>query len=156
MPFRCGVIEDSFDTLTHLPNRRYFSQEINRVLGGPEGLEPCAIFFIDLDIFKDVNDSLGHGVGDKLLCSIALRMRSRMPVGALACRFGGDEFVVMVPGHQRRADCQKLAEKLIAEFSSPVLVDGHQINVGASIGIALCPENGREFNQLLETIGAAG
>ncbi len=145
----------SFDALTHLPNRRYFSHEVNRMLGGADGLEPCSVFFIDLDNFKDVNDSLGHAVGDKLLCSIALRMRSRMPTNALACRFGGDEFVVMVPGRLRRKDCQKFAERLIAEISNPVLVDGHQINVGASVGIAQCPANGRDFNQLLKVSDVA-
>ncbi|MGI9400963.1 MAG: putative bifunctional diguanylate cyclase/phosphodiesterase [Rhizobiaceae bacterium] len=145
----------SFDALTHLPNRRYFSHEVNRMLGGGDGLDPCSVFFVDLDNFKDVNDSLGHAVGDKLLCSIALRMRSRMPSNALACRFGGDEFVIMIPGKLRRKDCQKFAEKLIAEISNPVLIDGHQINVGASVGIAQCPANGQDFNQLLKVSDVA-
>ncbi|MCG6858876.1 MAG: EAL domain-containing protein [Salaquimonas sp.] len=145
----------SFDPLTHLPNRRFFMSEVNRVLGGVDGLDPCTVFFVDLDNFKDINDTLGHTVGDKLLCSVALRMRSSMPEKAMACRFGGDEFVVVVPGKLSRPDCSAFAEKLIEEISKPALIDGNQLIVGASIGIAQCPVNGNDYSQLLKVSDVA-
>jgi diguanylate cyclase (GGDEF)-like protein len=140
----------SFDPLTHLLNRRFFAHEVNRLLGGSDGLAPCTVFFIDLDNFKDVNDSLGHGIGDKLLCAVALRMRSRMPENSMVCRFGGDEFIILVPGKMKRKECAAFAEMMIGEISKPMVVDGHNLTVGASIGIARCPENGRDYNQLLK------
>jgi len=140
----------SFDSLTHLLNRRFFAHEVNRLLGGGDGLAPCTVFFIDLDDFKDVNDSLGHGIGDKLLCAVALRMRSRMPENSMICRFGGDEFIILVPGKMKRRECADFAELVIKEIAKPMVVDGHNLAVGASIGIARCPENGRDYNQLLK------
>lgn len=145
----------SFDPLTHLPNRRFFAMEINRVLQEGEGLGPCSIFFVDLDNFKDVNDLLGHTIGDKLLCSVALRMRSRMPERGMVCRFGGDEFVIVVPGRMQRRECSAFAELLIEEISKPMVIDGNNLSVGASIGIAQCPANGRDYNHLLKVSDVA-
>ncbi len=145
----------SFDPLTHLPNRRYFAIEINRLLLGDNGLEPCTLFFVDLDNFKDVNDTLGHTIGDKLLCAVALRMRSRMPENGMVCRFGGDEFVIVVPGKMRRKDISAFAELMIAELSKSMVIDGHLLAVGASIGIAQSPGNGRDYNHLLKVADMA-
>jgi diguanylate cyclase (GGDEF)-like protein len=145
----------SYDPLTHLPNRRHFSTEINRVLGGPEGLGYCTFFFVDLDNFKDVNDTLGHAIGDKLLCSVALRMRARLPGGAMVCRFGGDEFVVVIPGKLSLGDCRNFASELLDEIANPVLIDGNYLMIGASIGVARCPENGRDYSQLLKASDVA-
>lgn len=145
----------SFDPLTHLPNRRFFMAEVNRLLGGKDGLEPCTVFFVDLDNFKDVNDSLGHAIGDKLLCSIALRLRARMPDSGMACRFGGDEFVLVIPGKMRRSECQSLAGGLIEEISKTVVIDGHSLTIGASIGISQSPANGRDYNSLLKVSDVA-
>jgi diguanylate cyclase (GGDEF)-like protein len=145
----------SFDPLTHLPNRRFFMNEVNRTLGGAGGLDPCTLLFVDLDNFKDINDTLGHSAGDKLLCSVALRIRAQMPENAMACRFGGDEFVIVIPGRMRSKDCAAIAEQLIAEISRPVLVDGTSLNVGASIGIAQCPANGRDYAHLLKVADVA-
>ncbi|MEZ5871228.1 MAG: EAL domain-containing protein [Nitratireductor sp.] len=140
----------SFDPLTHLPNRRFFMGEVNRVLGSVDGLLPCAFLFVDLDNFKDVNDALGHSVGDKLLCSVALRIRWHMPEKAMVCRFGGDEFIIVIPGRVLRKECSELANLLIEEISKTVHVDGHRLSIGASIGIAQSPENGGEYTQLLK------
>ncbi len=145
----------SFDPLTHLPNRRYFAHEINRLLSNESGLLPCTLYFIDLDNFKDVNDALGHAIGDKLLCTVALRMRSRMPENGMVCRFGGDEFVIVVPGKLRRKDSSAFAEMMIAELSKSMVIDGHLLAVGASIGIAQSPNNGRDYNHLLKVADMA-
>jgi predicted signal transduction protein with EAL and GGDEF domain len=82
-------------------------------------------------------------------------MRSSMPEKAMACRFGGDEFVVVVPGKLSRPDCSAFAEKLIEEISKPALIDGNQLIVGASIGIAQCPVNGNDYSQLLKVSDVA-
>lgn len=145
----------SFDPLTHLPNRRFFAHEVNRVLGMPEGLGPCTLLFVDLDNFKDINDSLGHAIGDKLLCSIALRMRSRMSDKAMICRFGGDEFVIVVPGRQRRKEARAFAEAIIEEVAKPLNIDGHLLTIGASIGISQSPANGSEYSHLLKVADMA-
>lgn len=140
----------NFDSLTHLPNRRYFTEIVkNRIR--EEGKEDrYSLYFADLDNFKDINDSLGHPVGDKLICAVSLRMKSCMPEDGLICRFGGDEFVIMLPAVTDRKDCREFAEKMIEEVSKPILIDGHLIIVGTSVGIALCPENGTDFDQLLK------
>ncbi len=145
----------SFDPLTHLPNRRFFASEVNRVLSSADGLAACTFLFVDLDNFKDVNDTLGHSTGDKLLCSVALRLRAAMPERALVCRFGGDEFVIVAPGKMTRLECVTLAETLIEEIGKVSVIDGHHLSIGASIGIARCPANGRDYNQLLKVSDVA-
>lgn len=89
-------------------------------------------------------------MGDKLLCAVSLRMKSCLPEGAMICRFGGDEFVMVLPEVVSELDCEKFARRLIAEVSKPVLIDGHLIIVGSSVGIALCPKNSGDFDQLLK------
>ena len=145
----------SYDPLTHLPNRRFFMSEVDRLIGNGDVLDPCAVFFVDLDDFKTVNDTLGHSIGDKLLCAIALRLRAQMPNKSMICRFGGDEFVILVPGKLSKKKCGEFADRIIQELSSPIEIDEHKLTVGASIGIALCPENGQDSSQLLKVSDVA-
>ena len=145
----------NFDALTHLPNRRFFASEITRRMADNGDLAQCVFFFVDLDNFKDVNDTLGHATGDKLLISVARQMRCVVPDAAMACRFGGDEFVIAVGGNLSRASCGELARNLIDELSKPVLIDGQQLAIGASIGIARCPEHGTDYHELLKASDAA-
>ncbi|MFK7903381.1 MAG: putative bifunctional diguanylate cyclase/phosphodiesterase [Nitratireductor sp.] len=140
----------NYDSLTHLPNRRYFivkAEEANNALGPDVGY---SLFFIDVDKFKDINDMLGHDVGDKLLCVISLRLKAVLPKGAFVGRFGGDEFIVMFPGLSERAFCEKYAEDILEQMKRPILIDGHTINVGGSIGIAMNKGKEVEFEQLLK------
>lgn len=140
----------NFDSLTHLPNRRYFSQTVEEVCKTLDEDEGYSIFFMDVDKFKDINDTLGHSVGDKLLCVISLRMKACLPKGGFVGRFGGDEFTIMLPGISDRDICERFVKRVIEEVSKPVLIDGHLIVVGASAGIAVYPENSDTFEQLLK------
>ncbi|MCB1440055.1 MAG: EAL domain-containing protein [Nitratireductor sp.] len=145
----------NFDPLTHLPNRRHFATMVEQVCGSGEDARPYSLFFVDLDNFKDINDSLGHSIGDKLLCAASLRMKSCLPQDGLICRFGGDEFVMIMPDLVDRRDINHLANRLIEEVSKPILINGSLIIVGTSVGIALCPENGNNLDQLLKMADVA-
>lgn len=145
----------NFDPLTRLPNRHHFTSMIKSKIGKQAEYTEFSLFFADLDNFKTVNDSLGHAVGDKLLCAVSLRMKSCLPEGGMICRFGGDEFVIVLPRVSSRYDCERFAKRIIDEVSKPVLIDGHLIIVGASTGIALAPENSDDFDQLLKMADVA-
>ncbi len=139
-----------YDPLTHLPNRRFFMEEVHRLFVCNGNLEPCSLYFVDLDKFKIINDSLGHTTGDKLLNTISIRLKSLLNPESQICRFGGDEFVILVPKLIDREKCGKFAERLITEISKPLLLDGHQIIVGATVGISLSPDDANDPNHLLK------
>ena len=144
-----------FDPLTGLPNRSFFIKEIDKHLTKDGALAPCSLYFIDLDKFKEINDTLGHTTGDKLLVTVAQRLQSVMDQKSIICRFGGDEFVIIVPSLTDRKECGKFAEKLVDEAAKPLLLDGHRIMVGATVGISLCPDNAIDIEQLLRFSDAA-
>ncbi|MCF6320619.1 MAG: EAL domain-containing protein [Rhizobiaceae bacterium] len=144
-----------FDPLTHLPNRRFFMEEIKRLLIDNGELKPCSLYFIDLDKFKETNDSLGHTTGDKLLNTIAIRLKAVLVPGSLICRFGGDEFVVVVPELCDKRECGRFAARLIEEISKPLLLDGHEINVGATVGVSISPIDAKDPDLLLKYSDAA-
>lgn len=144
-----------FDPLTHLPNRRFFMEEVHRLLYENGELKPCSLFFIDLDKFKEINDSLGHTTGDKLLNSIAIRLKSIISSDSLICRFGGDEFVLIVPNLIDKQACGRFVEEMICEISKPLMLDGNQIVVGATVGISSCPANASDPDLLLKYSDAA-
>lgn len=145
----------NFDPLTHLANRRYFKTQIAEQVGENPKFNQYSMFFLDLDKFKDINDTLGHAVGDKLLCAVSLRMKSTIPEDGMICRFGGDEFVIILPSVSDKKQCEDLALRLIEEVSKPILIDGNLIIVATSLGIALCPEDGNDFDQLLKMADVA-
>ena len=140
-----------YDPLTKLPNRTYFREEIMRVLVQThEKRERCAILFIDLDQFKQVNDTLGHSQGDELLCTVADRLRTVVRDTDLVARLGGDEFVI-VQSPMRRADqATSLARRIVSLLNETFDVDGHQVIIGASIGIAVAPRDGIDADTLAE------
>jgi diguanylate cyclase (GGDEF)-like protein len=110
--------------------------------------------FLDLDRFKSVNDSLGHSVGDALLCAVTERLRRVVSPGDTVARLGGDEFAI-VQRHAAPATASELASKIIAELVDPFDVQGHQLIIGTSIGIAMAPADGREPDQLLRNADMA-
>ncbi len=125
-----------FDAVTGLPNRSFFHDQLDSALRATRALDSCAVLFIDLDQFKQVNDTLGHPVGDRLLTSVADRLRGIVCPSDTVARFGGDEFVVFRAGISDMDDAASLARRIVEELGAPYEIDHHQLIIGASIGIA--------------------
>ena len=125
------------DSLTGLPNSRLFTERLAQELAVSQRQETMlGLLFIDLDGFKLVNDSFGHNVGDDLLREVAVRLRNRLRCTDTVARLGGDEFSVILPGIQDRVDAGFVADSLIHSLGAPFILDGVEVSVGASIGIA--------------------
>ena len=125
-----------FDELTGLPNRVHFRDEIGQMLAS-RNARLSALLFIDLDQFKQVNDTLGHPSGDKLLCAVTARLRRLLRPEDFVARFGGDEFVVFQRGLQSTEDAASLARRIVDRLSERYEIDHHMVEIGASIGIAM-------------------
>jgi diguanylate cyclase (GGDEF)-like protein/PAS domain S-box-containing protein len=131
------------DTLTGLPNRSAFMEYLEHLmLGARDGESQLALLFIDLDHFKRVNDSLGHLVGDTLLRTVAARITASLRTTDVVARFGGDEFMVLLPNVAQRADVEEVAQKLLQAIEAPLHAEGRPLSVTASAGIALFPHDG--------------
>ncbi|WP_119156938.1 EAL domain-containing protein [Caldimonas tepidiphila] len=144
------------DPLTGLANRHFFVERLDSELQRVERYGgQLALMFIDLDGFKLVNDSLGHAEGDRLLRTIGNRLRQALRRSDLAARFGGDEFVVVVPMLEHVEDCATLAEKLLQAVSEPIPLSTQRVTVSASIGIAVFPENGKTPESLIQAADSA-
>ncbi len=138
------------DELTGLPNRKQFDEVMAETLAAIEpGGHKAALFVLDLDGFKSVNDTLGHPVGDGLLKACAKRLKASLRGGDLLARLSGDEFVIVVPRVSDPAMLAPLAERVLNLVSSPFRVDGHEIQVGCSIGLAVAPDNGSDIETLM-------
>jgi diguanylate cyclase (GGDEF)-like protein len=138
-----------FDELTGLANRAQFRERINGMLAAVHQ-NHLTIHLIDLDRFKLVNDTLGHPIGDKLLKEVAFRLSTVIKPSNMITRFGGDEFVVLQTGTDRRQDAEWLAQRLTRTLKEPFEIDGHRMDIGASIGIAMAPNDGIDVDQLLK------
>ncbi|MET0221672.1 MAG: EAL domain-containing protein [Tardiphaga sp.] len=143
-----------FDELTGLPNRVSFRNEIGRMLKGADQHTLSALLFVDLDQFKQVNDTLGHPCGDQLLCMVADRMREMLRPEDFVARFGGDEFVVFQRGIKGSHDAADLARRIVERLSERYEVNNHQVEIGASVGIALT-EPGASPDNLLKNADMA-
>ena len=127
-----------YDELTALPNRVNFRDEIERLLAIPHDAEQLsALLFIDLDQFKQVNDTLGHPCGDQLLCAVADRLRAMLRPEDFVARFGGDEFVVFQQNISSNEEAARLAQRIVDQLSERYKIDNHLVEIGASIGIAM-------------------
>lgn len=135
------------DTLTKLANRRLFQNQLAEALNHGDSF---ALLLVDLDDFKKVNDTLGHKVGDQLLCAVAERLVSVVRHDDMIARFGGDEFGVLQRGCREAGDAAALAERIIKMLRVPFSIDDHQIVIGASIGISLAPGDGSSSDDLLK------
>lgn len=127
-----------FDELTELPNRVNFRNEIERLLTGEHGRDQLsALLFVDLDQFKQVNDTLGHPCGDQLLCAVSERLREMLRPEDFVARFGGDEFVVFQQNIHSADDAAGLARRIVDRLSERYKIDNHLVEIGASVGIAM-------------------
>ncbi|HZP17497.1 MAG TPA: EAL domain-containing protein [Terriglobales bacterium] len=144
------------DELTGLPNRRLLTDRLQQTLAGAaRARHLVALLYLDLDGFKLVNDSLGHAIGDILLSQVAQRLRSRLRQSDTLARLGGDEFTVILTKLQKKEDALLVGQTLLEVLAPPFLVDSHEINIGASIGISLYPENGGDASELLQQADSA-
>src|SRR4051794_25699153 len=136
------------DALTGLPNRSLFSHRIDQVLTGRRGDWTAAVMLIDLDHFKEINDTLGHHAGDRLLQEVAQRLRASLDEQDTVARLGGDEFGVLLPDLPDDESASAVAQHLLVQMRDPFLIDGLTLEVDASIGIACAPEHGSDVEQL--------
>jgi diguanylate cyclase (GGDEF)-like protein len=143
-----------FDSLTGLPNRTEFHERAEDILSSAPS-SSCAMMFVDLDQFKQVNDTLGHAVGDKLLRAVAERLLTTTSLTDLVARFGGDEFVVLLRPATDRGYVAGIARAIIEDLSKPYQIGDHQIGIGASIGIAIVSENCVDIGSLLRNADMA-
>lgn len=144
-----------YDSLTGLANRHRMLNALKEVLTiPPNGNRNCAIFLLDLDRFKQVNDTLGHPAGDALLKQVAQRLQRVVGVEAKVGRLGGDEFQVILSAPVRD-ELALLAHDIIASLSQPYFVDGHRVVIGASIGIAIAPDHGETSADLIRNADLA-
>ena len=144
-----------FDSLTGLPNRRSFDSRLAQVFKDEGQTEHCALLFVDLDNFKQVNDTLGHSRGDMLLQVVAERLRSTLRSTDVPARFGGDEFVVLQSNVQSKEAASELAERIVEVVSQPYMIQGIEILVSASVGIAILPGDGKDPEQVLKNADMA-
>ncbi|WP_168798595.1 diguanylate cyclase [Herbaspirillum sp. ST 5-3] len=138
------------DELTGLPNRRLFKDRMRQALAqAARKNRLVALVLVDLDGFKAINDSFGHSVGDELLRIVAERLNGSTRLSDTACRYGGDEFVVLFPDLSDRASVEAVTAKVRACFDKPCVLGGRSINVKASIGCAVYPDDAEDMGDLL-------
>lgn len=139
------------DHLTNLPNRKLFEKSIDqKIIDAKNNIRKLAVLFIDLNNFKNVNDTLGHNVGDKLLEEVAKRLRSNLRQGDVVSRLGGDEFTVLLLDVESSQTAVKVTSKINDIFKEPIKIYEHEILIKPSIGISLYPEDGHESECLMK------
>jgi diguanylate cyclase (GGDEF)-like protein len=144
-----------YDALTALPNRAFFREKMEQAFKALPRTGQCAILFLDLDQFKQVNDTLGHPCGDELLRIVADRLRQIVRETDVIARLGGDEFVVLQSPSRSPEEAVSLARRIVEELGRPYSVEGHDVVIGASIGIAVAPHDGTDPDLLLKNADMA-
>jgi len=145
-----------YDSLTGLPNRIFFQERLRDALEHAPGHAPCvALLFLDLDRFKDINDTLGHALGDRFLQLVGERLVLLVKNRGIVARLGGDEFVVLVPRCSGKEEVRALAEELRHSVDQPYRIEGYEQYITTSIGIALYPEDGRSDQALIKNADIA-
>lgn len=145
-----------YDSLTGLANRHQMAQTLEKILSAPNlDHRACSVFLLDLDRFKQVNDTMGHPAGDNLLTQVASRLERTIGDHGRVGRLGGDEFQVVLPGRHRREDLAQLARQVIDALSEPYSIEGHRVVIGVSVGMALSPDDGVTSEDLIRNTDLA-
>lgn len=145
----------NYDVLTGLPNRSLLNQELDELLAKPtKEAEQLALMFMDLDRFKQINDTHGHNVGDNLLCVIAERLKACVRDTDIIARLGGDEFIILLSAPSELA-IESTAQRIIDAVNEPMIVDKHHLRVSPSIGIAYYPQHGHSRDELIKNADVA-
>ncbi len=144
------------DPLTRLPNRRQFLVQLHETLARAAAEDALTgVFFLDLDHFKNVNDSMGHVFGDRVLQAVAERLRAAVGDFGYCARLGGDEFTVVCASARRTEDIERAADRIVGSFQEPLVVDGRELLMGLSLGASVFPDHGRDPEGLLRAADAA-
>lgn len=143
------------DALTGLPNRILFRQRLDQALASTCFNQYCAVLYIDLDRFKTVNDTCGHPAGDSLLQQVASRLRACARNGDVVTRLGGDEFAILATDLARPEIAAEIASRITSALAGPFEIEGHRIAIGASVGIAVAPDDGISADKLLKCADTA-
>ncbi len=144
------------DPLTGLPNRLLFTDRLDHAIQrANRQSDNVAVFFIDLDRFKNINDTLGHPVGDQLIQQAAQRLRSVVREEDTVARLGGDEFIIALEGLNRKSDADILARKVIAAFREPFSIEEHELHVTLSLGVSMFPADGQDGESLIKNADVA-
>jgi diguanylate cyclase (GGDEF)-like protein len=138
----------NYDSLTGLANRHLFNSNLDAIFEADD--QTCALLLLDLDNFKMINDSLGHIAGDQLLQIIAKRIKTLQNEHALFARLGGDEFAILLNTHLSRADIAKFAGSILLKIKEPIHIEGHRIEMLASLGVAMAPVDSRSAKDLFK------
>jgi diguanylate cyclase (GGDEF)-like protein len=146
------AVDPATDTLTGLPKRRHFRKELERALASGER---CAVLFLDLDRFKQINDTLGHAAGDAVLCAVSKRVQAVVGADATFCRLGGDEFTILLPVVRESDALTPLAAAIRDAVVRPVAFGDKEIGVSTSIGIAVAPDDAKSPEELLHCADTA-
>jgi diguanylate cyclase (GGDEF)-like protein len=146
-----------YDHLTGLPNRQLLHDRLRQALAVAREDEDAEIgvLFIDLDRFKDVNDSLGHAAGDRLLYEAARRLEQELPESVTVARMGGDEFVVLIPQRKQSLRLNETVRQILGALAQPFDTDSGPVFVSASIGVAVFPRDGASAEELLRKADTA-
>ncbi len=145
-----------YDSLTGLANRVQMSEALAQMLSAPrERDRSCAVLMLDLDRFKQVNDTMGHPAGDALLKQVAQRLERALSGIGRCGRLGGDEFQIIIPGHCDREALIQIATEIINTLSQPYSIDGQSVVIGASVGVALAPDDGTTSEELIRNVDLA-
>ncbi|HHY72165.1 MAG TPA: EAL domain-containing protein [Bacillus bacterium] len=145
-----------YDDLTKLPNRTFFNNQLNQTIQrAVDSNNRCAVIFLDLDRFKDVNDSLGHSIGDELLKATAIRLKEILENKGIVTRYGGDEFAIILHDLKSNFDCIYIVNRIIKSFSKPFILNEFELFITPSIGISIYPNDGEDGESLVKFADSA-
>jgi len=144
-----------YDSLTQLPNRTLFMDRLAlQISNAKRARESFSVLMLDLDRFKEVNDTLGHAIGDQLLMNLGPKLKRVLRQGDTIARMGGDEFLLLLPRASEQ-EVHKIAEKLLSELSNPIIINDYTLDVGASVGCVIFPQHGDDIKSLLSRADVA-